>query len=379
MSFFNVYGYEVSPETILEDMISEYTGDATDFTEGSQIMNLFRAFAVLGYDIEDKVNDVLLQVNIDTADGEYLDTIAEQPSINLSRDEGSESNGDVIFTLTSPKGEEFVIPTGTLLVSGDFEFETVNDCVIGAGELEGTAHVESVDIGVEMNIEANTIQLSEASTEYTVTNPYSFIGGSDYEEDEEFRERIKNEASITDFGSVGFYVNRLTNEYGNLMHDVVFRSCECDYTSIVIPNTYLLNGQEVLNQRVQAYLDNPNNIVLGQSFIVQSPSVEVLSVDIIENGSAATNDINIVLTDGYSEENIARITNLLYAYVQGGAVDGFGSAVEFKGLDIGETLDLSEVLEHLKYLDDTVQVVNHNGDVQYQYGLNDNDKYELVI
>lgn len=379
MSFFNVYGYEVSPETILEDMISKYTGDATDFTDGSQIMNLFRAFAVLGYDIEDKVNDVLLQVNIDTADGEYLDTIAEQPSINLSRDEGSESNGDVIFTLVSPKSEEFVIPTGTLLVSGDFEFETVNDCIIPSGELEGTCHVESVDIGVEMNIEANTIQLSEASTEYTVTNPYAFIGGTDYEEDEEFRERIKNEASITDFGSVGYYVNRLTNEYSNIMHDVVFRKCECDYTSIVIPNTYLLNSQEVLNQNVQAFLDNPNNIVLGQSFIVQSPSVEVLSVDIVESGVALTNDINIVLTDGYSDENIARITNLLNSYVQGGSVDGFGSAVEFKGLDIGETLDLTEVLEHLKYLDDTVQVVNSNGTVQYQYGLNDNDKYELVI
>ena len=384
MSFYDIYGNEVSIESIRDNLIAEYTGDATDFEDGSQIKNLFTALAVVCYDIEDKLNDILLQVNIDTADGEYLDTIAEQPSINLSRNEGTTSTGTVIFTLNEAKNEDYLIEEGTLLISNDFEFETLSDCIIEAGDLTSTTTAESIDVGLDKNIEADTIELVDTNVDYTVTNPYKFVDGSDYEEDEEFRQRIMEQVQVTDFGSQRYYVNVLGNEFEDRLHDVLITDCDCDYTGIVVPNTYYPDTQDTLTAEVQAFLDTPGNILMGQSFVVNNPTVQEYSYRILSSTdysglSSYSEDFYIVVTDdSFVEARVPIVKDIVDKYVMGGSVDGAGAPLEFTGLDLNSPVIISELVAYfLEATEFNSTFYDSNEDIITELVLDGKNKYSL--
>jgi hypothetical protein len=98
-SFYDVKGNEVSTEQIVSEFINNYTGSLTDFNEGSEIRNILEAFAVYAMGLEERINDNVYVMDVLNADGEYLDIIAEQPHIDMERNEGMEATGYVLFTI----------------------------------------------------------------------------------------------------------------------------------------------------------------------------------------------------------------------------------------------------------------------------------------
>ena len=379
MVFYNIYGEEVSVESLRDKVIEYYQendGTLTDFEVGSLIYNVITALSVLTYDIEDNENDILSQTNIDTADGEYLDTLAEQPYINLTRDEGNEANGTVIFTLNEALTDDYIIPEGTQLISGDLIFETLNECIISAGDLSEETTVEAEDIGAEYNIEANTISLVDNNVPYTVNNPYKFSDGTDYEEDEEFRQRIIASLSNTHYGSADEIITRLIEEFGDIAHDIQFRTCECDYTGIFVPNTYITGKQSELTQSVQAYLNDQNNIILGQSFVVNSPVSESISIHL---SGSEVGDYDVVTLQS---DDVALVKSILEKYVIGGSISTDGGPIEFTGLNVGESFNCeyicSIISETIGY---PVYISNAGGEEYiYKIGLSSGkDKFDLTV
>ena len=379
MVFYNIYGEEVSVESLRDKVIEYYQendGTLTDFEVGSLIYNVITALSVLTYDIEDNENDILSQTNIDTADGEYLDTLAEQPYINLTRDEGNEANGTVIFTLNEALTDDYIIPEGTQLISGDLIFETLNECIISAGDLSEETTVEAEDSGIEYNIEANTISLVDNNVPYTVNNPYKFSDGTDYEEDEEFRQRIIASLSNTHYGSADEIITRLIEEFGDIAHDIQFRTCECDYTGIFVPNTYITGKQSELTQSVQAYLNDQNNIILGQSFVVNSPVSESISIH-LSGAEVGDYDVNTL-----QSADVALVKSILEKYVIGGSISTDGGPIEFTGLNVGESFNCeyicSIISETIGY---PVYISNAGGEEYiYKIGLSSGkDKFDLTV
>ena len=379
MVFYNIYGEEVSVESLRDKVIEYYQendGTLTDFEVGSLIYNVITALSVLTYDIEENENDILSQTNIDTADGEYLDTLAEQPYINLTRDEGNEANGTVIFTLNEALTDDYIIPEGTQLISGDLIFETLNECIISAGDLSEETTVEAEDIGAEYNIEANTISLVDNNVPYTVNNPYKFSDGTDYEEDEEFRQRIIASLSNTHYGSADEIITRLIEEFGDIAHDIQFRTCECDYTGIFVPNTYITGKQSELTQSVQAYLNDQNNIILGQSFVVNSPVSESISIHL---SGSEVGDYDVVTLQS---DDVALVKSILEKYVIGGSISTDGGPIEFTGLNVGESFNCeyicSIISETIGY---PVYISNAGGEEYiYKIGLSSGkDKFDLTV
>lgn len=368
MVFYNIYGEEVSVESLRDRVIEYYQendGTLTDFEVGSLIYNVITALSVLTYDIEDNENDILLQTNIDTADGEYLDTLAEQPYINLTRDEGNEAVGTVVFTLNDALTSDYIIPEGTQLICDDLIFETLNECIISAGELSEETTVEAEDIGTEYNIEANTIRLVEDDVPYTVNNPYKFSDGTDYEEDEEFRERIISSLSNTHYGSADEIITRLMDEFGDIAHDIQFRNCECDYTGIFVPNTYITDKQSELTQSVQAYLNDPNNIILGQSFVVNSPLLDDLSIILTSSTSSTAYMLRNGDNNAISSSYRSKVKEIIEAYVKGGSVETELGPLEFTGLNLNESFDCNYICEVIgEVVGEKVYLKNYSGTIQ---------------
>lgn len=375
MVFYDLNGNEVSIESIRNEMIANYDGDLTDFNDGSEILSIYNGIATAIYGAREQIDNVLMQIHVDTAYDAQLDEIAAEPKINLTRNEGTNSVGEVVFTLNEVQEEDFLIEEGTILIAnGNLEYETTADCIIPAGETNNIVSVEALEVGVQYNIKPHKIELYEPSDAFSVDNPYNFTDGSNYEEDEEFRERIMEHASVSDFGSAPYYIHILTEEFGDNMHDVVVKDCNCDYTAVIVPNTYYYD-QARLNAEVQNYLNNQMYVQCGQSFTVQSPSVKEMTYIVSDSEPETMPDFWIKPSESKTSEEIAKFDEVLQAYIKGGSVDGLGAPVEFFGLNLEEEFNMT-INALAELLEWTVTVTFDTG---VDLGLDGYMKYNIVL
>ena len=343
ISFYNMIGEEVNITNLVEQMIDYYDqkreiGETrvTDFNEGSEIRNLLEAFAVLCYAILEDTTEATKLPFISTSYGTYLDRIGENPFINLPRITGSVSEGEVTFTLATAQSTDIIIPAETLLeTNGGLQFITLVECIIDAGETSNIATAECLTEGADGNINSGALTIiSEDSIDtdlVSVTNDDPFINGSDYEDDEVYRERLLENVREDGFGTIGYYV-KLCNEVDGV-HDVKFVA-DSTYTRKCLVNGYTRETPSSVLLDVVTELSDVNSIVLGHSFTVGKPDY--------------TTALNLTFTlDVLSEQDTDNLSDLVTAIVYGGDWD----RVTFPGLNIGEDLTKETLVNGMSVLD----------------------------
>ena len=350
-TFYNVIGEEINRTNIVNQMIGFYNlllevGETkiTDFNEGSEIRNLLESVAVLGYYTMEDQNELSKIAFPDTAEGEWLDKHGANPFIKIERDTGSEATGFVVFTIPNASTDDIVIPEETIVVSTEssLEYATDSEVIIAAGETEVTASVTCLTEGVEGNCSENTVTLIDDDyidiSELTVNNTEAFTGGTDYEEDDEYRERLLAFVRQPDFGSLPYYQELGDNIEG--VHDVLLVDTG-ETTEIGRPYTkkILVNGdtKPVTNELLITVLEvftDPNNKVIDHTFLVDPPEYVDLSLT-----------VNLNVSNELVESEIAGVVQAVF---DGGApVD----SMEFDGLCIGETLFKNNLISALELFD----------------------------
>ncbi len=210
-SFYNIIGEEISRENILTEMINFYgllreVGDTlvTDFNEGSEIRNLLEAIAVVIYWLMEGEDESSKTAFVSTAEGELLDMHGANPWIQQPRDLGSEATGYVTFSIPEPVTEDIVIPEDTTVVSEETgnDYVTESEIILPIGETEATVSIISATEGEDTNAKTGEINIIDDEyldvAELSVTNEEPVTGGTDYEEDEEYRERLLRGTSLID-------------------------------------------------------------------------------------------------------------------------------------------------------------------------------------
>lgn len=359
VSFYNINGEEVSRSILVQQMINFYQsklqiGDTriTDFNEGSEIRTLLESFAVDLYTLMEEVDDVSRICFVETAEGEWLDKHGANPLINLPRETGEMSKGTVTFSIAEATTSEVVVPIDTILVSEEtgLQFSTLADAIIPVGETSVTALAECLTVGVDGNAESSTVTLFEDDSNLynglTVTNTEALAGGIDYEEDDEYRERLLAYLRKDDFGSVGYYESLCNNVDG--VHDVLLVDDDNEtYTKIILvngdtkptPNTVLADVLEVVTDL--------NNIVLGHSFNVDKPTYVTKNLT-----------VNLSVSVEVDEDDLEE---LLQAIFDGGeAISG----AMFDGLMIGETLTKTTLYESFDLIEAVESVQIKIGDTE---------------
>ena len=348
VSFYNIIGEEVNLTNLVNQMINYYdlklgVGETrvTDFNQGSEIRNLLEAFAVLCYSILEDENEAGKLPFIATSYGTYLDRIGENPFINLKRREGNPSQGSVTFTLSAAQSSDIVIPAETVLQDSvlGLTFLTDDDVTISAGDTTGVIGVTCLTDGVDGNIAPGTLTIINDEAVDTnlvsVSNSDGFVNGSDYEDDDVYRERLLANVQSDGFGTLGYYTNLGENVDG--VHDVILVD-DADYTKCVLVNGDSKPTPDSVLLDVLAAFSDVDNIVLGHNFTVDTPDYVTLNLTFTLD----------VLTSLDSDD----LTALVTAVVNGGAWD----RVEFNGLDIGEDLSKDILVEGLSYISDIVSV-----------------------
>lgn len=342
-SFYNLVGELISRESIVEKMIDYYNqkleiGETrvTDFNEGSEIRNLLESIAVDLYDLMEDNYEATRIAFISTAYGEWLDLHGENPLINTPRDTGSEASGFVTFTIPDIRTVDLIIPEETILIceDNDLEYITDSEAIIIAGDTSVEVYCTCLTVGEDGNCPANTITtIDDDNIDDTieVTNPEAFSDGTDYEEDDEYRERLLSSIRLDNFGSIGYYQDLGENIKG--VHDILLVPDE-SYTRKIIVNGASKPVKDSVLMDVLVEFTKPENIVLGHSFIVDSPDYIVLN-------------LTLDLVVEYELENEI-ILNRLNSFFNGGVTDdGF----DFEGFSIGEKLKETYLYSALESLD----------------------------
>ena len=342
-SFYNLIGEEISRESIVERMIDYYNqkleiGETkvTDFNEGSEIRNLLESIAVDLYDLMEDNYEATKIAFISTAYGEWLDLHGENPSINLPRDTGSEATGLVTFSIPDIRTVDIIIPEETLLIceENDLEYITDSEAIIIAGDTSVDVYCTCLTVGEDGNCSADTITVIDDDNiddTVEVTNPEALSEGTDYEEDDEYRERLLSNVRLDNFGSIGYYQDLGDNIDG--VHDVLLIDDETYTRKIIVNGNDKPVSDEVLMNVLKEFT-KPDNIVLGHSFIVDSPEYITLNLE-------------LDLTVEYELEDEI-VINRLNAFFNGGITDdGF----DFEGFSIGEEFNEPYFYSALESLD----------------------------
>ena len=331
VSFYNTNGDEISISNIVNQMINYYNlkhevGETvvTDFNEGSEIRNLLEAFAIGIYALLEEQHEATRIAFIESSDGGWLDKIGELPFIDLARDEGSEASGVVTFTVGSVQESDVFIPAGTMVQdsSNEIDFTTSVDATIIAGEESVSVVVEAVGVGSDGNVPAgniDTIVDTDIDTELlSVTNPEALMGGSDFEDDDDYRARLLANVQADGFGSQGWYRSLCEDVDG--VHDVKLVD-DSDYTKMVLVNGSVKPTPDSVLLDVLGELTVLDNLVVGHSFMVDTPSYT--SVDL---------DISLDVVSEVNEDNLLSVLTVLF--------DGGDASVpiSYTGLNIGESL-----------------------------------------
>ena len=346
-SFYNLIGKQISRESIVQEMIDYYNqkleiGETkiTDFNEGSEIRNLLEAFAVDLYALMEDNYESTKIAFISNAYGEWLDLHGENPLINLPRDTGTESVGLVSFSIPDVRTVDIIIPEETILIceENDLEYITDSEAVIVAGDRNVEVYCTCLTVGEDGNCSANTITTIDDDNiddTVTVTNPEAFSEGTEYEEDDEYRERLLNVIRSDNFGSIGYYQELGDNIDG--VHDILLIDDET-YTRKI-----LVNGDEkpVTNEilmNVLTEFTKPEKIVLGHKFIVDSPDYHILNLT-----------LNLIVEYEFEDD---LIIDRLNSFFNGGETsDGY----DFSGCFIGENIDETYLYSALESLDGIIR------------------------
>lgn len=348
-TFYDVNGYEVSRTNLVQQMIDYYNSKlvagetrVTDFNEGSEIRNLLESVAVDVYALMEDQNELTKVAFVETAEGEWLDKHGANPWVNLPRNAGDYSTGFVTFSIPEVTTSDVNIPLGTIVVSTEngLQYATDSDLIIPVGDTSITGSVTCLTTGVDGDCSSSTVTLIEDEglgvNGLTVTNEDAFTGGVDYEEDDDYRERLLGFLRKDDFGSIGYYEN-LCNEVPGV-HDVLLVDDE-SYTGKVLVNGVSKPTPDTVLADVLEVLSVPDNLVLGHSFTVDKP-------DYVSKNVTVNLGMSVELSDDDLEDFIRAV------FDGGSALVGF----EFDGLSIGEGITKQALYEEF-YLIEYVESV----------------------
>ena len=347
VTFINMVGDEVNLTNLVSQMIDFYNqklevGETkiTDFNEGSEIRNLLEAFAILCFAVLEDENEATKLPFIESSYGTFLDKIGENPFINLPRITGDYAVGNVTFTLADEQDTDIIIPGDTLLENSDeLQFVTDSDCTIYAGETTGEVSVTCLTMGYDGNIPSNSLTViadgDVDTTLISVTNPEEFMNGADLEDDEDYRTRLLENVRSEGFGTLEYYTK--LGESVDGVHDILFVEAT-GYTRKALVNGYVKPTPDTVLLDTLTEYSEVNNIVLGHSFIVDTP--DYVSIDL-------TIDLDVTV-----ELDEDMLTTIFTKLVYGGSFE----QMQFTGLNIGENLTRELLTSIMNYLGDIVSM-----------------------
>lgn len=187
---------ETNAGTINDDILEQLeNGVAEPLYPGDERRIFGEALGAVIVSIYNSVNDACRQKMLRYARGDVLDALGENRDV--TRLDPTYATTTLRFGISDPVASNIVIPAG-LRVSSDFEHYFLTDSTVvlyaGATSIEVTATAEAGGSdynGIAAGEIANIVDVSDVPLIDSVTNTTETAGGGDKEDDDSYRERIR--------------------------------------------------------------------------------------------------------------------------------------------------------------------------------------------
>ncbi len=214
-----------------------------------------------------------------TAEGQYLDYFAQMRGIQ--RKSSSQAEGKIRFYIDRAVGYDLTVPAGTrCYTQGMVYFVTTGAAVLPTGSLYVDVDARAETGGQAGNVNSATIVYMSAPPVGIAgcTNPESFSGGGDGEEDEQLRARILDTYKrLPNGANAAYYENAALEEDGVRAVRVIPRYSGIGTVAVVVAAQEDAETADVLD-RVQARLDAAREIAVD--VLVMSPEQVTVPVTI---------------------------------------------------------------------------------------------------
>jgi len=321
---------EIDSEKITNNLIKTFEETIGEtLYPGDERRIFLQNFAPVLVALKNDINNTGKQNLLRYASGETLDAVGVD-WFNVTRLPAQKSNTTLKFTLSTAQLDDVTIPEGTRATpDGELFFATSANLVINAGNTYGEILAESTEAGANYNdFIAGQIKsiVDPVPFVQSVENTNTSTGGSDIENDSDYRERIQiSLESYSVAGPAGAY------KYWALTADATISDVDVSSPSPgVVQVTVLLEGGEIPSQ---AILDKVEAILSSDTIRPLTDNVQV---------AAATEETyDIDLTYYISNDDAANETNIRNLIESsGGAVDQY---IAWQCLKLGRSINPDEL------------------------------------
>ena len=241
-----------------------------------------------------------------TAQGVYLDYHAQTRGI--TRGSASFASGQLLFSASGTVASPLAIEAGTVCMTNTgIRFATTERAVIPTGASSVSVPAQAEESGVSGNAAANSITVFSALPTGIVscTNPLSFTGGGDAENDDALRVRILDSfRRIPNGANAAYYEREAMNFPEVAAAKAVGRARGIGTVDVYVSTQSGLPSEELL-ERIRAVLQEKREIAVD---------LQVLSPD--EKSVSVSAEISV--REGYSfEETAQRVEEVIEAYFNG--------------------------------------------------------------
>ena len=230
--------------------------------------------------LEQKAQDIYLNLNIDTATGTELDKIGEK--VGITRIQPQSSFVTVQLTLPTPADEDIVIPQGTQcriieIRENGSEYITSEELIVNAGVTSASVICESVVQDYLVPLVEGSVEGLVGFNDFSVTNPTASTSGRRIENDEDYRKRIRAWKQISTIGTGACIREYLDNYEGLTAYSLIPRYAGIGTLKIVCDtleeNLSLIS--EGLYENAMIATDTPPLCVLPTGRTLQSLTITV--------------------------------------------------------------------------------------------------------
>lgn len=193
-------------------------------------------------------DDRVKQSRLQYARGEVLDSIGEM--FGVDRNDGKKAVTAIKFNVSSPVSVDISIPAGTT-VTNDYEhyFVTTKNVSILSGDTEVTVEAEASEVGSSYNnIGVGEIDTLTTSIAYidNIENTIITSGGTDVENDDDYRDRIQLSMDRFASGTENYY-KYIVFSADNSIQDIYMSNEEFDYTiDGITSNSYYISAENAV-------------------------------------------------------------------------------------------------------------------------------------
>ena len=239
----------------------------------------------------------------DNATGDFLDRVADLFGVTPRR---GATGSSTYLRVIGDQGTVYTVGTNTFVSNEGIRFQLEENFTIGAQGF-GYIKVRSIDTGEVTNVDPNSVinvvPIPDGHT--AVTNEYISTGGADAENDEVFRQRIRNNLNIASIGTLDYFNQLFQNQDIRVLRTLNLGTNDQGNRQLAIVTQ---NGVDLSSTELETILTNTVDFfpITDVNRFGDLIGIELINVTWYAVGGATGIDFRVQIADNFDADTVRR-------------------------------------------------------------------------